>query len=77
MDFSGTLHVAARRDDDFIGLVFSYQSNKKFYVVSWKQSDQVYWGMKPFRAKGIRGVQIKVILPYWLLEDGHLIRKSN
>ena len=63
MDFSGTLHVATTHDDDFVGIVFSYQSNKKFYLVSWKQREQVYWVMKPLRAEAVAGIQIKVILP--------------
>lgn len=62
VDFNGTIRVGTQHDDDFIGLVFSYQNNKQFYLVSWKQSDQVYWEMKPFRASAIRGIQMKVIL---------------
>jgi len=62
VDFNGTIQVATQHDDDFIGLVFSYQNNKQFYLVSWKQSDQVYWEMKPSRAAAVRGIQIKVIL---------------
>lgn len=63
MDFSGTLQVATTQDDDFVGIVFSYQSNRKFYLVSWKQRAQSYWVMKPFRAIAVAGIQIKVILP--------------
>lgn len=62
VDFNGTLQVGTQHDDDFVGLVFSYQNNRQFYLISWKQSDQVYWEMKPFRASAIRGIQIKVIL---------------
>ena len=65
VDFSGTVQVQTTHDDDFIGLVFSYQSNRKFYLVSWKQQDQVYWEMNPFRAKAVRGIQIKVMLFGW------------
>lgn len=62
VDFNGTIRVGTQHDDDFIGLVFSYQNNRQFYLISWKQSDQVYWEMKPFRASAIRGIQMKVIL---------------
>ena len=65
VDFSGTVQVQTSHDDDFIGLVFSYQSNRKFYLVSWKQQNQVYWEMNPFRAKAVRGIQIKVMLFGW------------
>ena len=60
VDFNATIRVATQHDDDFVGLVFSYQNNRQFYVISWKQSDQVYWEMKPFRARAVRGIQIKV-----------------
>lgn len=62
MNFNGTLRVGKQVDDDFVGLVFSYQNNRQFYLISWKQSDQGYWKMEPFRAVGVRGIQIKVIL---------------
>lgn len=61
VDFNGTLRVGTQHDDDFVGLVFSYQNNKRFYLISWKQSDQVYWEMKPFRASAVRGIQIKLV----------------
>lgn len=60
VDFSGTLDVSTQHDDDFVGIVFSYQSNKQFYLVSWKQKDQVHWNVKPFRAEAVKGIQIKV-----------------
>ena len=60
VDFNGTLHVATSHDDDFIGIVFGYQSSKKFYAVIWKQSAQTYWNMNPFRATASSGLQVKV-----------------
>ena len=60
VDFSGTLDVSTQDDDDFVGIVFSYQSNKQFYLVSWKQLDQVHWNVKPFRAEAVKGIHIKV-----------------
>ncbi|KAK3717881.1 hypothetical protein QZH41_014881 [Actinostola sp. cb2023] len=61
VDFSGTMYVDTNHDDDFIGLVFSYVDNKRFYAVVWKQSDQVFWRMSPFRAKATKGIQIKFV----------------
>ncbi|XP_027036695.1 cartilage oligomeric matrix protein-like isoform X2 [Pocillopora damicornis] len=61
VDFNGTLRVSTKHDDDFVGLVFSYQNNRQFYVISWKQEDQVYWDVQPFRAKAVKGIQIKLI----------------
>ena len=60
VDFNGTVHIDTSFDDDFVGIVFGYQSSKKFYVATWKQSPQTYWNMNPFRATAINGLQLKV-----------------
>jgi syndecan 4 len=42
--YNGSLFVDDRtRDDDFVGFVFAYQSNKRFYIVNWKS--HVYGGV--------------------------------
>ncbi|CAH1238873.1 THBS4 [Branchiostoma lanceolatum] len=51
LDYSGTLFVNTQVDDDFVGFVFSYQSNSRFYLVSWKQAGD--------GAGGQAGVQLK------------------
>ncbi|XP_048584178.1 cartilage oligomeric matrix protein-like isoform X2 [Nematostella vectensis] len=61
VDFNGTMYVDTRYDDDFIGLVFSFQDAKHFYVISWKQAGRVFWSAKPFRATAIAGIQIKAV----------------
>jgi thrombospondin 2/3/4/5 len=79
MDFDGTLYVDTDLDDDYIGIIFryesflfafapsfdelrfSYQSNKRFYVVAWKKGPQAYWEEEPFVAMGETGIQIKVV----------------
>ena len=59
--FTGTLFIYAERDDDYAGLVFNYQSNRRFMLVTWKKNEQRYWMASPFRATAKAGVQIKMI----------------
>ncbi|XP_042889007.1 cartilage oligomeric matrix protein-like isoform X2 [Penaeus japonicus] len=40
VDFEGTFFIEDEGDDDFVGFVFSYQSNAKFYVLMWKKAAQ-------------------------------------
>ena len=61
VDFEGTLFVNTHKDDDYVGFVFSYQSNSKFYVVMWKKAKQVYWKSKPFKAIAKPGIQLKLV----------------
>ena len=48
-------------DDDIIGIVFGYQSAKKFFIASWKQAKQGYWDNRPFKAKAEAALNIKVL----------------
>ncbi|CAB3257252.1 unnamed protein product [Arctia plantaginis] len=61
VDFEGTLFVDTQIDDDYIGFVFGYQNNKRFYVVMWKQNTQTYWQTTPFRAVAEPGIQLKLV----------------
>jgi len=61
VEYTGTFFVNSRYDDDIIGIVFGYQNPKKFFVASWKQSKQVYWDSRPFRAKAEAALNIKKI----------------
>ncbi|KAG7301287.1 hypothetical protein JYU34_014209 [Plutella xylostella] len=61
VDFEGTLFVDTLIDDDYVGFIFGYQSNKRFYSVMWKKNTQTYWQMTPFRAVAEPGIQLKLV----------------
>ncbi|CAD6234250.1 GSCOCG00007686001-RA-CDS [Cotesia congregata] len=61
VDFEGTFYINTDIDDDYVGFVFSYQSNKRFYSVMWKKNTQTYWRANPFRAVAEPGIQLKLI----------------
>lgn len=59
--YSGTLFVQRNEDNDYVGFVINYQSNKRFVVVMWKKQAQTFWERQPFRARAEAGLQIKVV----------------
>lgn len=61
VDFEGTLFVDTDVDDDYIGFIFGYQSNRRFYAVTWKRNAQEYWDKEPFTANAEPGIQIKLV----------------
>ncbi|UYV72528.1 COMP [Cordylochernes scorpioides] len=61
VDYEGTFFIEDEEDDDFVGFIFSYQSNHRFYVVAWKKAEQTYWMTTPFRAVGEAGIHIKLV----------------
>ncbi|XP_076182349.1 thrombospondin [Ptiloglossa arizonensis] len=61
IDFEGTFYIDDETDDDFVGFAFSYQSNRRFYVVAWKKRQQLYWMPAPFRTVGDPGISLKLV----------------
>ncbi|KAL7032234.1 hypothetical protein ACKWTF_007258 [Chironomus riparius] len=61
VDFEGTFFVDTEIDDDYVGFIFSYQDNHKFYTVMWKKNIQTYWQATPFRASAEPGIQLKLV----------------
>lgn len=61
VDFEGTFFVDTQIDDDYVGFIFGYQNNKRFYVVMWKKNTQTYWQTTPFRAVAEPGIQLKLV----------------
>ena len=58
LNFTGTWFVESDQGSDYIGFVFGYQTNRKFYVVLWRRTT-INYGGSAYRA-GIKGLQIKV-----------------
>lgn len=61
VDYEGTLFVDTEVDDDYIGFIFSYQNNRRFYAVTWKRNAQEYWDKQPFVATAEPGIQTKLV----------------
>lgn len=60
VEYTGTLYVDTVVDDDYVGVVFNYQSNRRFMLVSWKQTTQSYWNT-PNAPVATAGLQIRTV----------------
>ncbi|GAB6022213.1 hypothetical protein CHUAL_006349 [Chamberlinius hualienensis] len=74
VDFEGTFFIDTEIDDDYVGFVFGYQSNAKFYTVMWKKKTQTYWQATPFRAVAEPGIQLKLVDS--ITGPGQMLRNS-
>ncbi|CAB3979783.1 cartilage oligomeric matrix -like [Paramuricea clavata] len=59
VDFSGTIFVNTDEGLNYIGFVFGYQSNRKFYSVMWRHKN-LNLDQNTYQA-GIKGLQLKLI----------------
>ncbi len=64
MDYFGTWFVNTSDAQDYVGFVFGYQNNRRFYAVLWRHKNY-NWGGTAYRG-GVTGLQIKV--SGWLAE---------
>lgn len=65
VDFEGTIFISSDPndfvpDDDFVGFVFGYTNDRKFYVVSWKAKYQSYWRGNP-KPVAKAGITLKLV----------------
>ena len=58
VDYTGVIYIQGRDASDYVGVVFGYQSSRKFYVVMWRRENSNFQELN-VRA-GIKGVQLKV-----------------
>lgn len=59
VEFSGALYVNTKDGEDYIGIVFGYQSNTKFYVLSWRHKNLNL--LNDTYKAAITGIQIKLV----------------
>eukprot|EP00493_Phyllostaurus_siculus_P001597 UN01605 len=56
--YRGTWFVNSDRCLGYVGFIFGYQDNKKFYAVMWKHQ---HWNWFSTYRAGIKGIQLKLI----------------
>ena len=56
--YTGVLFVNDNEGIDYMGVVFGYHSNKKFFLVTWRH-ENINLKNDTYKA-GIKGIQIKV-----------------
>ena len=61
IEYKGTWFVTESTANDYIGFVFGYQNNRKFYLAMWKRAHSNYDATMNYRS-GIKGIQLKVTL---------------
>lgn len=59
VSYTGTLFIRSTKGENYIGIVFGYVNNRKFYLVSWRTTNYNF-DAATFKA-GIKGLQIKIV----------------
>lgn len=59
VEYSGVLHVNSKEGIDYLGVVFGYQSSKRFLLVLWRH-ENINLFNNTYKA-GIKGIQIKLV----------------
>ncbi|CAG2227703.1 THBS2S [Mytilus edulis] len=59
MKYSGTVYVPSDKGDNYIGIVFGYVNNRKFYLLSWKPTNYNF-ETTTFQT-GVKGLNLKVV----------------
>ncbi|CAH3017812.1 unnamed protein product [Porites evermanni] len=59
VDYSGAIYVKGSEGSDYVGVVFGYQSNRKFYVVMWRKENSNFESSNV--NSGIKGLQLKLV----------------
>ncbi|XP_071121963.1 uncharacterized protein [Mytilus edulis] len=59
IEYSGTVYVRSTEDDNYVGFIFGYTNNRKFYLVSWRPNN--YNFDNTTYKGGIKGVHISAI----------------
>jgi hypothetical protein len=54
---------STEKGENYVGIVFGYVNNRKFYLLSWKQKNYNY-ELTTFEA-GIKGINLKVYINHW------------
>ena len=63
VQYSGTVFVSTEKGENYVGIVFGYANNRKFYLLSWKQKNYNF-ELTTFQA-GIKGINLKVYIIQW------------
>jgi syndecan 4 len=65
------MYVRSSQDDNYVGFIFGYVNNRKFYMVSWRPNNYNF-DTTSYKG-GIKGVHIAVSRSYQLNLQGRYL----